>query len=248
MEHRLRTAVNRQVLAVAEVANAAGQLNHRVLHGRRDEMAFHDNVGLRLALGNVALRHLAPLNDIRLRQVRLYRGRILCERCLDIKERCKRFIFDLHRFGSRTGSFLRFRSDDGHAVAEHQRLVSQHLFICHQQWGRRVARTVEIFLRRFLRQGTAEVAGDLLRLARINAKYLGVGMGAAHQRGIRHVRHRQIVCILPEAGRLVNGFQTRRLVVDNSKITLFHHARASFPFAYASIASDAATIACSIFV
>ena len=40
-----------------------------VKDGRRDEMVFHDNVGLRLALGNIALRHLAPLNDIRLRQV-----------------------------------------------------------------------------------------------------------------------------------------------------------------------------------
>ena len=101
-------------------------------------MAFHDNVGLRLALGNVALRHLAPLNDIRLRQVRLYRGRILCERCLDIKERCKHFIFDLHRFGSRTGSFLRFRSDDGHAVAEHQRwgwMTQMYSVRSRESWG-----------------------------------------------------------------------------------------------------------------
>lgn len=31
LEHRLRAAVDRHVLAVAEVANAAGQLDHRVL-------------------------------------------------------------------------------------------------------------------------------------------------------------------------------------------------------------------------
>ena len=134
------------------------------------------------------------------------------------------------------------------AVAEHQRLVGQHLLICHQQWGRRVARTVEIFLRRFLRQGTAEVAGDLLRLARINAEYLGVGMGAAHQRGIRHVRYSEIICILSESRCLVRGLKARCLTIDNGEFSLLHHACSSFPFAYTSMTSAAATMAASIFV
>ena len=180
--------------------------------------------------------------------MRLKRGSIRRERGLNIQHRRNDLIFYLHSFGSGSSRCLRLSGNDSYAVAEHQRLVGQHLLICHQQWGRRVARTVEIFLRRFLRQGTAEVAGDLLRLARINAEYLGVGMGAAHQRGIRHVRHSEIICILSESRCLVRGLKARCLTIDNGEFSLLHHACSSFPFAYTSMTSAAATMAASIFV
>ena len=78
-------------------------------------------------------------------------------------------------------------SDAGHAVADGQRLGRQHLFIRHQKRRGRVARAVEIGLRGLLRQGAAKKTGNLFRLARINAEYLGVGIRAAHERGVGHV-------------------------------------------------------------
>ena len=187
LEHRLRAAVDRHMLAVAEVADAAGQLDHRVLHRRRDEMVFHDNVGLRLTLGNVALRHLAPLDDVRVGKVRLHRGRVVGERGLDVKDRRKVLVLDLHRLGSGAGGLLRLRGDDGHAVADGQRLGRQHLFIRHQKRRGRVARAVEVGLRGLLRQGAAEVSGNLFRLAHIDAQNLGMGIRTAHERGVGHV-------------------------------------------------------------
>ena len=187
LEHRLRAAVDRHVLAVAEVADAAGQLDHRVLHRRRDEVVFENDVGLFLAHSDVALRHLAPLDDVRVGKVRLHRGRVVRERGLDVKDRRKVLIFDLHRLGGGAGRLLRLRGDDGHAVADGQRLGRQHLFIRHQKRRGRVARAVEVGLRGLLRQGAAEVSGNLFRLAHIDAQNLGVGIRAAHQRGVGHV-------------------------------------------------------------
>ena len=187
LEHRLRAAVDRHVLAVAEVADAAGQLDHRVLHRRRDKMVFENDVGLFLAHSDVALRHLAPLDDVRVGKVRLHRGRIIRERGLDVEDRRKVLVFDLHRLGGGAGRLLRLRGDDGHTVADGQRLGRQHLFIRHQKRRGRVARAVEVGLRGLLRQGAAEKTGNLFRLAHIDAQHLGVGIRAAHERGVGHV-------------------------------------------------------------
>ena len=78
-------------------------------------------------------------------------------------------------------------SDDGHAVADGQRLGRQHLFIRHQKRRGRVARAVEVGLRGLLRQRAAEIPRHLLRLAYINAQHLSVGIRAAHERGAGHV-------------------------------------------------------------
>ena len=187
LEHRLRAAVDRHVLAVAEVADAAGQLDHRVLHRRRDEVVFENDVGLFLAHSDVALRHLAPLDDVRVGKVWLHRGRVVGERGLDVEDRRKVLVFDLHCLGSGAGALFRLRGDDGHSVADGQRLGRQHLFIRHQKRRGRVARAVEVGLRGLLRQGAAEVSGNLFRLAHIDAQNLGVGIRAAHQRGVGHV-------------------------------------------------------------
>ena len=61
------------------------------------------------------------------------------------------------------------------------------VFIRHQKRRGRVARAVEVGLRGLLRQGAAEKTGNLFRLAHIDAQHLGVGIRAAHERGVGHV-------------------------------------------------------------
>lgn len=139
-------------------------------------------------------------------------------------------------------------SDDGHAVADGQRLGRQYLFIRHQKRRGRVARAVEVGLRGLLRQGAAKKTGNLFRLAHIDAQNLGMGIRAAHQRGVSHIGQRQIVGILARTRGLVHGLKTRHGVVDNVEMMLFHHCCASFPFAYCSMTLEAATMASSIFV
>ena len=139
-------------------------------------------------------------------------------------------------------------SDDAHAVADGQRLGRQHLFIRHQKRRGRVARAVEIHLRRLLRQRAAEIPRHILRLRRVDAQHLCMRIRAAHQLCIHHARHAQIVRILPRAERLFKRFKARRFVVHHIKSALFHHCCASFPFAYSSMIPDAATMASSIFV
>jgi len=78
-------------------------------------------------------------------------------------------------------------SDAACAMADGQRLGRQHLFIRHQKRRGRVARAVEVGLRGLLRQGAAEKTGNLFRLAHIDAQHLGVGIRAAHERGVGHV-------------------------------------------------------------
>lgn len=114
-------------------------------------------------------------------------GALSAERGLDVEDRRKVLIFDLHRLGGGAGRLLRLRGDDGHTVADGQRLGRQDLFIRHQKRGGRVARAVEVGLRGLLRQGAAEVSGNLFRLAHIDAQNLGMGIRAAHQRGVGHV-------------------------------------------------------------
>ena len=137
-------------------------------------MVFHDNVGLRLALGNITLRHLAALDNIVRRNMRLKRGSIRRKRGLNIQHRRNDLIFYLHSFGSGSSRRLRLSGNDSYAVSEHQRLVSQHLLVRHQQRRRRISRAVEVCPRGLLRQCTAKVTRNGLCLTCINTEHFCV--------------------------------------------------------------------------
>lgn len=237
----LGVAPDRELAPVAEVADAGGRFDRRMLHRRNVKTALDDDVRVFETLVGVALFDLALPDDVVFGKVRLKRFVSSFQRLVYREDRRQYGIFDDDFIAGLAACFGGLGGDAEYAVARALRFRREYLFIFKQQRRGRVARAVVEGVRHILRQERAHISGDGLRGAQIYFSDDGARVGTSDDGPIDHSRQLHVVGVDCAPSQLVPGLEPHHGMFDNGKIPLHH-------FVPPPILSAASFTAFSIFV